>query len=102
MIKVRQSHKTMNNDNIVANMNKSKRTLQRYNNDKGLKEKLIEQASVIWLRNLIMPNGTPIEITHLLLENIDFSSANNTRTISFAYNREGNLILYEQEQQLVA
>ena len=102
MVKVRQSHKIMNNDNIVANMNKSKRTLQRYNNDKGLKEKLIEQASVIWLKNLYMPNDTPIEITHILLENINFSYKNNTRTISFAYNRDSNLILYEQEQQLVA
>ena len=92
--------------NVSKYSKRSKRTLYRYNNDKGLKEKIRTTALKVYFKTLYMPNDTNKEIViqwmDEFLENFSFSYKNSSTNISFMKDSVNNLILYEHELENAA
>ena len=102
-IKLYQEHKSFTNENIANNSNVSKRTVQRYRNEKRIENKIKVVAFKEYLRQ-IAPKGvkaivTPInEVLNILLNNITFCYKSGVKTLGFKKTQSKKLLVYDTSQ----
>jgi hypothetical protein len=117
-IDIYKTHKTFTNKLIEKSSNVSRRTIQRYRNEKKLEEKIKARAFMIYIQSMnphdkptkpsnsksVMANDTPhIELINLLLKNIEFCYKRDNRILKFKKNQSNKLEIYEDIScQLIA
>jgi len=102
--KIYQNKEKFINENIVKNSNVSKRTIQRYRNDRKIENAIKTKAFIQYLNSLlaegVMPNDTPInKILNLLIENLEYYYPKTKKTFKFKFNDNEKLIFYRVQSK---
>jgi len=118
-INIYKEHKVFTNKVIEENSGVSRRTIQRYRNEKKLEEKIKAKAFMIYIQSMnphdkpikpnnsqsVIANDTPhVELINLLLKNISFCYKRDNRILKFKKNRSNKLEVYEnmRSDELIA
>jgi hypothetical protein len=95
-----KTHQVFTNNNIAKSSNVSKRTVQRYRNEKNIEENVKNTAFRKYMQSLaqkgVMANGTPlVDLLNVLLEKISFCYKRDGRVFKFVRNCSYSLDFYD-------
>jgi len=108
-LKTYNNHEIFINKNIEKNSNVSKRTIQRYRNDRNLEDSIKNEAFKRYILSMlpkdVMANDTHVqEIINLAIKEIDFYYQKHDRHYRFKFTGNKKLLFYEiyQPNELIA